>query len=97
MVNPGWKPYLLTEHTVSSQADLLRIVLELEDLRSRSKHSLPVLVDMDIHYRIMKMLYGQGLKEFRMREKMPSFPFLYVQPGFTICVRWGELPVGSIS
>ena len=53
-------PYLLTEQTVSCQQDLLAIVAELEPLRVRTGRCLPLLVDMDIHYRLMKLMYGQS-------------------------------------
>ena len=77
MVSPHWMPYLLTEQTVSSQADLVQIVLDLDSIHSHSKHSVPLLVDMDIHYTLLKMLYGVGLKEYKMKEKLLAFPFCY--------------------
>ena len=82
MISPPWSPFLLTEHTVSSQSDLVHIVLDLDDIRRHSKRCVPLLLDMDIHYRLLKMLYGVGLKEYRMKEKLQTFPFCYgIYPG----------------
>ena len=36
--------------------DLVQIVLELSDLRTQSRRTVPLLVDMDIHYRLGKTL-----------------------------------------
>ena len=68
---------MLTENTVSCQPEMLAIILDLEVLRVRTRRCVPLLVDMDIHYQMLKMIYGQGLSQFRMREKMLTFPFLY--------------------
>ena len=67
----------MTEQTVTSQGDLLRILLDLDDMRVQSKHCVPLLLDMDIHYRVLKMMYGPSLMNFRMREKFLSYPIVY--------------------
>ena len=72
-----WTPYMLTEETVSSQSDLLRIVLDLEVMQKHTKRALPVLVDMDIHYRLMKLIYGLSTSMFNMGSKLALFPILY--------------------
>ena len=72
-----WTPYLLTEQTVSSQSDLLDILKDLEPLRVHSRSVLPILVDMDIHYRIMKVMYGQSTSKWDFRGFLAQTPVLY--------------------
>lgn len=72
-----WLPYLLTELTVSAQHDLLAIVAELEPLRVRTGKCLPLLVDMDIHYRLMKLMYGQSIAKWDYHQHLALTPLLY--------------------
>lgn len=72
-----WLPYLLTEMTVSSQPELLAILADLEPLRRQTRCVLPLLVDMDIHYRVMKMMYGQSSSLWNFREFLALTPVLY--------------------
>ena len=72
-----WLPYALTEQTVSSQRDLLAILADLDGLRVQSRMTLPLLVDMDIHYRIMKLLYGQTSVGWNYSAHLVQTPVLY--------------------
>ncbi len=72
-----WSPCFLTEQSVSSQTDLLNIILELEGLQRQTRRALPLLVDMDIHYRLMKLIYGSSTAAFDMGMKMSQIPLLY--------------------
>jgi hypothetical protein len=72
-----WTPYLLTELTVSSQADLLSILHDLDEMQRHTRRPLPLLVDMDIHYRVMKLVYGVSTSGFNMALKMNQVPVLY--------------------
>ena len=72
-----WTPYMLTEQTVSSQTDLLRIIIDLESMQRHTKRALPLLVDMDIHYRLMKLIYSTSTAAFDMGLKMLMVPVLY--------------------
>ena len=72
-----WTPYLLTEFSVGNQFDLLSILHDLEGLQRHTKRNLPLLVDMDIHYRVMKLMYGVATSNFKMTPKMNMVPILY--------------------
>lgn len=72
-----WSPYLLTENSVSNQADLLQILHDLRDLQRHTRRPLPLLVDMDLHYRVMKFMYGVSTSEFAMSKKMSMTPVLF--------------------
>ena len=53
-----WFPYLHSELSTSSQVDLLRLVGEIAEMQRHGRSAMPVLVNVDIHYRFMKMKYG---------------------------------------
>ena len=72
-----WLPYGLTDQTVSSQIDLLAIFADLDVLRVQSRMVLPLLVDMDIHYRIMNLLYGQSTLRWDYAAHLVLTPVLY--------------------
>ena len=72
-----WSPYVLSELSVGSQKDLISIVLDLDFLRQHSGHVLPLLVDMDIHYRLLKLLYGQSLAHLQIATKLQHIPLFY--------------------
>jgi hypothetical protein len=72
-----WLPYMMTEETVSSQHDLLSILFDLKDLRLQTRRVLPLLVDMDIHYRVMKLIYGQSVQRWSFAASLVTTPLLY--------------------
>ena len=72
-----WMPYFLTERTIGSQLDLVHILLEVGDLQEHSKHVLPILLDMDPHYRIMKLLYGSSASRFNVPKLLSMHPLFY--------------------
>jgi hypothetical protein len=72
-----WLPYLLTEETVGTQVDLLAILDGLQVLNNQTKRAVPLLVDMDIHYRILKLIYGGGLVKFDYARNLRLTPIIY--------------------
>ena len=72
-----WLPYQLTEETVGSSLDLLTIMQSLESLQRHSKRAVPLLVDMNIHYRLMKLMYGQSTEKFDYDQSLLMTPVLY--------------------
>jgi hypothetical protein len=72
-----WMPYLLTEYTVSCQADLLSILHDLRDLQAHTRRAVPLLVDMDIHYRVMKLMYGVATSEYSLLQNFNLLPFCF--------------------
>ncbi len=78
-----WQPFMMTGQTVSSQVDLMAIVADLEQLRVHTRRVLPLLVDMDIHYRIMKLINGQSVQRWNYAGHLSMTPLLYgVYPFF---------------
>eukprot|EP00667_Euglena_gracilis_P020534 EG_transcript_22263 len=72
-----WRPFSLTEQTVSSNRDLLQLLETVLQLQARSGRQLPLLVDENIHYRILRLLYSAPALRFRMGEHLANVPLLY--------------------
>jgi hypothetical protein len=72
-----WMPYVLTEESVSSQAELLSILRGVRPLQNQTRRAVPMLVDMDIHYRIMKLIYGSQMQTYDFGLFMSLTPVLY--------------------
>lgn len=72
-----WLPYVLTEETVSNQLDLLSILQSLQAVHNQTRRAVPLLVDMDIHYRILKLIYGSATSSFDFGRSMSFSPILY--------------------
>lgn len=72
-----WLPYILTEESVSSQLDLLSILESIRSLHNQTRRVVPLLVDMDIHYRILKLIYGSGNVDRDFTRSMSQTPVLY--------------------
>ena len=56
--------------------DFVSIILD-RALQKQSRHALPLLVDMDIHYRIFKMMYGATYSAYDVRSLLGETPLLY--------------------
>jgi hypothetical protein len=72
-----WLSYMMREQTVSSQHDLQFILFDLKYLRLQTRREVPLLVDMDIHYRIMKLIYGQSVQRWNFAASLVTTPLLY--------------------
>ena len=46
-------------------------------LQQQSRHALPLLVDMDIHYRLFKIMYGATYSAYDVHSLMGETPLLY--------------------
>ena len=67
----------LSENTTSSQVDLVSLIDEIKVLQRRSGCSVPLLVDENIHYRLMKLMYGSSCSAYDFGQWMCSLPVIY--------------------
>ena len=58
-----WQPFVLSQLKVSANEDLVGLMHELRQFQRHTLHSLPLLSDENIHYRLSKLLYGQTTSE----------------------------------
>ena len=67
----------LSEYTTSGTFDLLNILKDLRSVQRHTRRSLPVLVDMNIHYRVLKFMHGESTGKYDFRQWLCSLPVLY--------------------
>ena len=67
----------LSEFTTSGQFDLLNILKDLRDLQRHTRRPLPLMADMNIHYRLMKFMYCTSMDNFDLRQWLCNVPLLF--------------------
>ena len=72
-----WLPYMLSDLTVNDEDDLVRLVLDMRELQAHTRRCLPLLVDCDIHYRLLKLMYSPRYVHLNVRERLREHPLLY--------------------
>ena len=55
---PSWRPFVLSKEKVTGCVGLLHLLHFAKDTAQRTNRVLPLMVDENIHYRILKLLYG---------------------------------------
>lgn len=72
-----WRPYHMSDCPVQTQVGLLGTLGFLLQEQQRAGTTLPVLCDMNIHYRIVRMLYGEGWVEWDTGAAFQRIPPIY--------------------
>ena len=75
--SPQWEAFLLMDLKVSSTPDLVEILHEVQKLEARIAHHLPLLVDENIHCRILKLAYSVTYAESNVPLYLNRTPILY--------------------
>ena len=73
-----WLPFQVSNAIVSSQVGLLRYIRFAGRISARtSTRVAPVLVDVNIHYRMMKMAWGASFQKWDIPRYLQTTPPLY--------------------
>jgi hypothetical protein len=54
----NWRPFFLSELRSGTHKELLQLVVDLSCVEHRTRHCVPLLVDMKIHFALLKLCYG---------------------------------------
>ena len=71
---PVWRPFALSKEKVTGGLCLL-ILLQFDT--QQTNRVLPLLLDENIHYRILKLLYGANKQRWNMRAYLRYVPVVY--------------------
>ena len=55
-----WKPLLLSPLLGSSKNEMVALLEQMRPLKERSRCQLPLLLDLDTHYRVHRFMLGVG-------------------------------------
>lgn len=84
---PSWKPLTITDEKVGDTVGLVNVLDFTTTLVKHTNNALPLLVDENIHYRILKMLYGNKTTQWRVGVKLAKVPLVYgVWHAYKFCV-----------
>ena len=72
-----WKPLMLVNDVTSSQLGLLAVLQSLSMLCDQTASPTPLLVDINIHYRIQRMLYNPAYARWDVQAKLERCPPLF--------------------
>ena len=77
-VGVPWRPLMLSELQVGSQRDLVDVLLFARDaVAPHTRPPLPLVVDENIHYRILRLRYGSAYADTGVAGALAETPPLY--------------------
>ena len=74
---PVWHLFDLSKEKVTCGVGLLNLLQFAKDTAQQTSTVLPLLVDENIHYRILKLLYGAKNQRWNMRAYLRYVPVVY--------------------
>ena len=74
---PDWRPLHLSAEQVSGTTGLVNVLQWLHDNRSHTAGLFPMLADENIHYRVLKLLYGDQMARWDVPSKLRYIPLVY--------------------
>ena len=84
-----WRPYAVRPESVSTTGGLLQLLDGIHTIRRDTGNvdTLPLLVDVDIFYRIMKLMLSETWVAYPLRQYLQGHPLLFgVWHGYKQCV-----------
>ena len=83
----NWRPFFLYELRSGTHKDLLQLEVDLSCVKHRSWHSVQLLVDMKIHFALLKLCYGAAYVPWNVPQRLLGFPLVYgVWHSYKYCV-----------
>ena len=74
---PVWRPFALSNEKVTGGVGLLNLLHFAKNIAQQTNRDLPLLVDENINYRILKLLYSAKNQRWNMRAYLRYVPVLY--------------------
>ena len=83
----NWRPFFLSELRSGTHKELLQLVVDLSCVEHRTRHCVPLLVDMKIHFALLKLCYGAAYAPWNVPQLLLGFPLVYgVWHSYKYCV-----------
>ena len=77
VTGPAWTPFFLTDLAVSATPDLVSIFHGLQEVQQHTQHPLPLLVNENIHYPGLKLVYSISYARFVVPLFITRTPVVY--------------------
>jgi hypothetical protein len=72
-----WRPFSLNDNLVQSNKELIDLLQFVSYVGQHVALPMPVLMDINVHYRLMKMCYGERMLQWDMRGMLRNHPPLF--------------------
>ena len=72
-----FRPLLLTDFTTGGILDLLHILQEIQDIQRHTRRPMPLIIDMKIHFYLLRFLYGESYVQYNFHEHLSMLPCMY--------------------
>ena len=83
----NWRPFFLSELRSGAHEELLQLVVHLSYVEHRTRHCVPLLVDMKIHFALLKLCYGAAYVPWNVPQLLLRFRLVYsVWHSYKYCV-----------
>ena len=83
----NWRPFFLSELRSGTHKELLQLVVDLSCVEHRTRHCVPLLVDMKIHFALLKLCYGAAYVPGNVPQLLLGFPLVYgIWHSYKYCV-----------
>ena len=80
-------PFSFSELPSGTHKELLQLVVDLSCVEHRTRHCFPLLVDMKIHFALLKLCYGAAYVPWNVPQLLLGFPLVYgVWHSYKYCV-----------
>ena len=74
---PVWRPFALSKEKMTGGVGLLKLLQFAKDTAQQTNRVLPLVVDKNIHYMILKLLYGAKNQRWNMPAYLRHVPIAY--------------------
>ena len=71
------RPFFLSKLRSGTHKELLQLVVDLSCVEHRTRHCIPLLVDMKIHFALLKLCYGAAYVPWNVPQLLLGFPLVY--------------------
>ena len=83
----NWRPFFLSELRSGTHKELLQLLVDLSCGEHGTRHCVPLLVDMKIHFALLKLCYGAAFVPWNVPQLLLGFPLVYgVWHSYKYCV-----------
>ena len=83
----NWRPFFRSELRSGTHKELLQLVVDLSCVEHRTRHCVPLLVHMKIHFALLKLCYGAAYVPWNVPQLLLGLPLVYgVWHSYKYCV-----------
>ena len=72
-----WRPFMMSESRTGTKRELLDLLAMLKQVQQHTQEPLPLLIDSNIYYQIVKLMHCKYLDQYDFGAWMRNLPMIY--------------------